>query len=128
MWRRSDQTGANPGTLGAIGVDGSSIRRLLCLQVFAVCVWRLLSLVRRGTVFSPAAYRYVDVIVGAVLAAALLAVALAVVLAPGETAPGVVALVGGAGLVLGGVALLMVVMKRLLRQATALRTELDVVI
>lgn len=105
---------------------------VLTLQVFAVAVWMLLTKVRRGSIFSPASFRYVDVIIGAIFAAALLAFILAAVLAPGEAAPGFVALVGGAGIVLAGMAMLVMVMKALLRQAIdrdaearALRTELD---
>ncbi len=108
---------------------------VLTMQVFAVCVWQLLTLVRRGSVFSEAAFRYVDVIIGAIAAAALLAFALAVVLAVGPTAPGIVGLVCGAALVLGGMALLVVVMRTLLaqaiereREARALRDELNEVI
>jgi hypothetical protein len=44
----------------------------------------ILALVRRGTVFSHYAFRYVDVIFGAVAAASVLLVALAVMLAPGD--------------------------------------------
>lgn len=105
------------------------------LQVCAVCIWRLLAMVRRGSVFSPAAFRWVDVIIGAVAFDALLTLVLGVLLAPGEAAPGVVALVCGAALVTGGVALLVVVMRQLLQQAVerdaearTLRSELDEVI
>lgn len=99
------------------------------LQVVAVCVWRLLTMVRRDTVFSHAAFRYVDVIIGAVATAAALAFALAVTLAPGEdVAPGIVGLICGLSLTIGGVALLVLVMRQLLAQATQLRTELDEVI
>ncbi len=109
---------------------------VLTLQVCAVCVWRLLTMVRRGSVFSPAAFRWVDVIIGAIAAAAVLTFALAVVLAPGEgVAPGVVGLVCGAALVVGGVALVVVVLRMLLAQAVerdvearGLRSELDEVI
>ena len=38
----------------------------------AVCVWRLLTMVRRGTVFSHAAFRYVDIVIGAIAAASVL--------------------------------------------------------
>lgn len=105
------------------------------MQVFAVCVWRLLTLVRHGAVFSDAAFRYVDIIIGAIAAAAGLALALAVLLAPGAIAPGIVGLICGAALVLAGMALLVVVMRTLLAQAIArerearnLRDELDGVI
>ncbi|MCK2025967.1 MULTISPECIES: DUF2975 domain-containing protein [Microbacterium] len=102
------------------------------MQVFGVCVWILLRKVRRGSLFSTSSFRFVDTIIGAILAAAVLAWVLAALLAPGEMAPGVVALIGGAGVVLAGMALLVVVMKALLRQAIdrdaearALRSELD---
>ena len=68
------------------------------VQVTMVCVWRLLTMVRRGTVFSHDAFRWVDVVIGAVTTAALLLFVLGVVLAPGEAVPpGMVFLVGGAG-------------------------------
>ncbi|MFJ4015223.1 DUF2975 domain-containing protein [Microbacterium sp. NPDC090014] len=102
------------------------------LQVFGVCVWLLLTKVRRGSIFSTSSFRYIDVIIGAILVAAALLWILAAILAPGSAAPGLVALIGGAGVVLAGVALLVVVMKALLRQAIdrdveaqALRSELD---
>ncbi|MCY1674041.1 DUF2975 domain-containing protein [Pseudarthrobacter sp. SL88] len=108
---------------------------IACVQVTAVCVWRLLTMVRRGTVFSQGAFRYVDVIFGAVSAASALVFGLAVLLAPGDVAPGVVLLVCGAALMVAGVALIVLVLRTLLAQAVArdaeathLRTELDEVI
>jgi hypothetical protein len=109
---------------------------IVTVQVSMVCVWRLLTMVRRGTVFSHGAFRYVDVIVGAIAVAAVLAFALGVVLAPGESAaPGVVLLIGGAGVLVAGVALIVLVLRVLLAQAVArdaeaheLRSELDEVI
>lgn len=97
---------------------------LVTLQVTAVCVWRLVTMARRGTVLTPAAFPYVDVAIGAVAAAAVLTFALAVVMAPGEAvAPGVVGLVCGAALVVGGVALVVVLLRRLLAQAIARDVE-----
>ena len=108
---------------------------IVCVQVTLGCVWRLLTMVRRGTVFSPAAFRFVDVIFGAIVAASLLMFGLAVILAPGETAPGVVLLICGASLLIAGTALIVRVLRTLLVQAVArdaeaeyLRTELDEVI
>ena len=106
------------------------------IQVTAVCVWRLLTMVRRGTVFSRAAFRYVDVIIGAAAAGSLLMLALGVTLAPGEAVPpGMVLLVGGAAVVGAGIALVVLVMRMLLTQAVArdaeahhLQAELDEVI
>ena len=108
---------------------------IVTMQVSAICIWQLLTMVRRGSVFSPAAFRYVDVIIGAVAAASVLAFLLAVLLAPGEVAPGIVGLICGASLVIAGIALLVYVMRMLLAQAVAreaeakrLRSELDEVI
>lgn len=120
---------------GRIALVAILVLGVLTMQVFGVCVWRLLTLVRRGAVFSDVSFRYVDVIVGTIAAASVLAFVLAVLLAPGGAAPGLVGLVGGAGLVLAGMALLVVVMRALLRQAVRrerearmLRDELDGVI
>lgn len=108
---------------------------ILCVQVVSVCVWRLLTMVRRGTVFSRGAFRFVDIIFGAIAFAAVLVFGIAVILAPGETAPGIVMLICGAALMIGGVALVVLVMRTLLAQAVArdveaaqLRSELDEVI
>ncbi len=109
---------------------------IVTMQVTAVCVWRLLTMVRRGTVFSPAAFRYVDIIIGAIAAASVLTFGLAVTLAPGEdVAPGVVGLICGVSLVVAGVALIVFVQRMLLVQAVAreaeahhLRAELNEVI
>lgn len=109
---------------------------ILTVQVTLVCVWRLLTMVRKGTVFSHGAFRYVDIIFGAVMAASVLMFGLAVVLAPGEAvAPGIVLLVCGASLMIAGAALIVLVLRALLAQAVArdaeahhLRCELDEVI
>ena len=97
---------------------------IVTTQVTMVCVWRLLTMVRRGTVFSHAAFRYVDIVIGAVAAASLLTFALGVTLAPGEAvAPGIVLLIGGAGVMIAGVALVVLVMRTLLAQAVARDAE-----
>lgn len=109
---------------------------LAAMQVTAVCVWRLLTMARRGTVFSLAAFRYVDVVIGAVFTASLLVFGVGVAVAPGEAvAPGVVLLVGGVALVVAGIGLIVLVMRALLAQAVALdahahelQSELDTVI
>ncbi|MFH0240911.1 DUF2975 domain-containing protein [Streptomyces sp. HK10] len=109
---------------------------IVTVQVVLVCVWRLVTMVRRGTVFSHAAFRYVHIVIGAFVAAALLVFALGVVLAPGEAvAPGVVLLLGGVCLAVFGVALVVLVLRMLLAQAVArdveaarMRAELEEVI
>lgn len=102
---------------------------ILCLQITMACVWRLLTMVRRDTVFSHGAFRFVDIIIAAVTAAAALVFSMAVVLAPGEAvAPGIVLLICGLSLLVGGIALVILVMRKLLAQAASMRSELNEVI
>jgi hypothetical protein len=133
----SDMAGADEDVLRIrVALVVLVILGILTVQVTMVCIWRLLTMVRRGTVFSHAAFRYVDVIIGAVAAASLLMFVLGFVLAPGEAVPpGMVLLVGGAAVLIAGIALLVLVMRMLLAQAVAreveasnLRAELDEVI
>jgi hypothetical protein len=120
---------------GRIALVVLAVLGILTMQVSAVCIWRLLSMVRKGSVFSRAAFRYVDVIFGAVVAASVLTFTLAVLLAPGGTAPGIVGLICGFALAIAGVALVVLVLRMLLAQAIArdaeagqLRSELNEVI
>jgi hypothetical protein len=109
---------------------------ILCGQVILVCTWRLLTMVKRGMVFSHGAFRYVDIVIGAFVVAALLDFAVAALLAPGDAVPpGFILLVGGAGVAVIGVALVVLVVRALLAQAVdrdaeakKLRSELDEVI
>jgi hypothetical protein len=109
---------------------------MVAVQVAVVCVWRLVAMVRRGTVFSDAAFRYVDVMIGAIVAAALVWFAVTIVNAPGQRDdPGVTLIMGGIGVGILGVALIVLVLRMLLAQAVArdveaaaLRAELDEVI
>lgn len=117
-------------------VAGLCAAGLAAVEVVLVCVWRLLTLARRDAVFSTAAFRWVDVVAWAALAAAALAFVLGFLLAPGEAVPpGFVLLVGLAGAGALAVALVVVVLRLLLAQAvaldataTTLRAELDEVI
>ena len=109
---------------------------VLAVQVALVCIWQLLTMVRRDTVFSSAAFRYVDVIIGTAVAATVLAMVLSFALAPGEAvAPGIVLLIVIGGMGTAGIALLVLVLRILLAKAvaldstaTTLRAELDEVI
>ncbi|WP_434993234.1 DUF2975 domain-containing protein [Arthrobacter sp. Ld5] len=113
-----------------------TVLAILAGQVAVVCVWGLLTMARRGTVFSTGAFRLVHLVIGAFAVASLLTFGLGVALAPGEAvAPGVVLLIGGVAVMLAAVALIVLVLKALLAQAVArdaeardLRTELDEVI
>ncbi|GAA3251338.1 DUF2975 domain-containing protein [Streptomyces lavendulae subsp. grasserius] len=109
---------------------------MVSAQVVMVCVWRLVTMVRRGTVFSHAAFRYVDGVIGAIVAAALLWFAVTIVNAPGQREdPGVTVIMGGVGVAILGVALIVLVLRMLLAQAVArdveaarMQAELDEVI
>ena len=113
-----------------------AILGMVAVQVALVCVWRLVTMVRRGTVFSHAAFRYVDGVIGAIVAAALVWFAVTIVNAPGQRDdPGVTLIMGGIGVGILGVALIVLVLRMLLAQAVArdveaaqLRVELDQVI
>ncbi|MEJ5914314.1 DUF2975 domain-containing protein [Pseudokineococcus sp. 1T1Z-3] len=101
-----------------------------CVQVGAVCVWRLLSRVQADAIFDAAALRDVDVFTGAAALATtlVLGVSLALTFVAGEGNPGTV-LGSGALVVAGaGVTLLMVVMRALLVQATQQHDELAEVV
>ena len=105
-------------------------------QVVVVCVWRLVTMMRRGIVFSHASFRYVDVVIGAIAAAALLWFALTALLAPEHPDnPGVTVIMGGIGMAVLGGALIVLVLRMLLVhavarvvEATQMRAELDEVI
>lgn len=125
LWDSDESPTSIAVSLAVIAVLG-----IVTLQVIAVCVWRLLTMVGRGTVFSFAAFRYVDLIIGAISAAATLVFSVAVVarfanhaVPEDEVAPGVVGVICGIALVIGGVALLVYVMRTLLAQAVALDSE-----
>lgn len=126
LWVDADDKPTEIGvSLAVIGVLG-----VACLQVIAVCIWRLLTMVRRGTVFSHDSFRYVDGVIGAIGTGAVLVLAVAVVgrfanhNTPGdEVAPGIVGVICGLALVVGGVALVVYVLRVLLAQAVALDSE-----
>lgn len=93
---------------------------LLGAEVIVVCIWMLLSMVAEDRIFSSRAFRFVDVIIGTLfaMAAVLLGVQIYLSAILGADPPAVaIALIGG----LTGcatLAVLMVVMRGLLKQAT----------
>ncbi|GAB7029307.1 DUF2975 domain-containing protein [Streptomyces sp. NPDC021749] len=107
-----------------------------CVQVALVAVWMLLAMVRRDALFSPLAFRWVDTIIGASVVATLLALgvsghlALAEIPSPDDGMRVIGAL--GAALASVGVgaafAMLVVVLRSLLRKATDLQTEMAEVV
>jgi hypothetical protein len=112
------------GSLPLTALRVITILGMVSVQVALVCVWRLVTMVRRGTVFSHAAFRYVDVMIGAIVGAALVWFAVTVVNAPGQRAdPGVTLIMGGIGVAILGVALIVLLLRMLLAQAVARDVE-----
>ena len=136
VWTLISGNDPEDGTLPLTALRVIAILGMVTVEVIGVCVWRLVTMVRRGTVFSHAAFRYVDIIIGAIVAAALVWFAVTIVNAPGQRDdPGVTLIMGGIGVAILGVALLVLVLRMLLAQAVArdveaarLRAELDEVI
>jgi hypothetical protein len=119
-------SGSDPedGSLPLTPLRVITIVGMVSVQVALVCVWRLVTMVRRGTVFSHAAFRYVDTVIGAIVAAALVWFAVTALNAPGQRAdPGVTVLMGGAGVAILGVALIVLLLRMLLAQAVARDAE-----
>jgi hypothetical protein len=136
VWALASGSDPEDGSLPLTALRVITILGIGTAQVALVCVWRLVTMVRRGTVFSHTAFRYVDVIIGAIVAAALVWFAVTAVNAPGQRAdPGVTLIMGGIGVAILGVALIVLVLRMLLAQAVArdieavqMQAELDQVI
>ena len=108
----------------------AAILFIACVQVALFVVWRLLSLVDGGVIFTRRALRWVDAIIACAIVATVLSVGVLVHMlgfVPGGGGPMiyymVVCVTGGLAFVL-----LMVVMRGLLESAIADRSELDEVI
>ena len=136
VWALVSGKDPEDGSLPLTALRVITILGMVSAQVALVCVWRLVTMVRRGTVFSHLAFRYVDVLTGAIVTAALVWFAVTVINAPGQRAdPGVTVIMGGIGVAILGVALIVRVLRMLLAQAVArdveaaqMQAELDEVI
>ncbi len=131
-------SGSDPedGSLPLTAFRVLTILGMASVQVALVGVWQLVTMVRRGTVFSHTAFRYVDVVIGAIVSAALVWFAVTAINAPDQRDdPGVTIIMGGGGVAILGVALIVLVLRMLLAQAVArdveaaqMQAELDEVI
>ncbi|MET0991692.1 MAG: DUF2975 domain-containing protein [Lacisediminihabitans sp.] len=102
---------------------------LACMQVVLICVWRLLSLVRESSIFSEAAFAWVDVILGAVVLATVLILGSLIGLIALGMVPPAAFILGVLGTIIGsGLALLVVVMRGLLHSALRLEQDLAEVV
>jgi len=124
VWTLVSGNDPEDGSLPLTALRVITIVGMVSVQVAAVCVGRLVTMVRRGTVFSHAAFRYVDGVIGAIVAAALVWFAVTIVNAPGQRDdPGVTVIMGGIGVAILGVALIVLVLRMLLAQAVARDAE-----
>jgi len=124
VWTLIGGNDPEDGSLPLTALRLITILGLVTVQVVFVCVWRLVTMVRRGTVFSDAAFRYVDIVIGAIVAAALVWFTVTAVNAPDQRDdPGVTLIMGGIGVAILGVALIVLVLRVLLAQAVARDVE-----
>lgn len=113
-----------------------AITGVVCVQVVLAAMWMLLDMVERDVIFTERAFRWVDIIIGAAIVTTLLALGVAghLLLADipspddgmeieGALAAATVCVVVGAAF-----AMLMVIMRGLLRKATVLRAEMAEVV
>jgi len=120
VWTLISGNDPEDGSLPLTSLRLITILGMVTVQVALVCVWRLVSMVRRGTVFSHAAFRYVDIVIGAIVVAAVVWFTVTAINAPGQRDdPGVTLIMGGIGVAILGVALIVVVLRMLLVQAIA---------
>ncbi|WP_193596822.1 DUF2975 domain-containing protein [Microbacterium sp. YJN-G] len=111
-----------PGIIGAVLF-------LALVETVLLCVFALLSLVRADRIFSPRAFRYVDIIIATMLIAALLLIASYIVLSLGRAVnPGILILAVFGIVVSLSLALLVGVMRGLLRKALQLEQDLSEVV
>jgi len=113
---------AGPGIVGGIVL-------VTLIELVLVCVWRLLSLVRQDRIFSPGAFLYVDIIMVTMAGSAVVIAGALVVLALGHAVNPSILLLGVVGVVIGiALALLVAVMRGLLRKALELEQDLSEVV
>ena len=124
VWTLISGSDPEDGSLPLTSLRLITILGMVTVQVALVCVWRLVTMVRRGTVFSDAAFRYVDIVIGAIVVAALVWFTVTAINAPGQRDdPGVTLIMGGIGVAILGVALIVLVLRMLLAQAVARDVE-----
>lgn len=111
-----------PGIIGAVVF-------IALIEVTLVCIWLLLSLVQVDRIFHVEAFRYVDVILGALVAAGVLILASYIVIVGSRAVSLSLTLLAVLGVVVSAaLALLVVVLRGLLRKALELEQDLSEVV
>jgi hypothetical protein len=101
---------------------------VLCVQVVIVATWKLLTLVKKDRIFTEASLVWVDAIVWAIVAAGAVLFGVDLYVAAKADDPGLPLLLFLMSIGVAVLALLMLVMRALLRQATSLRIDMEAVI
>ncbi len=102
---------------------------VLCAELVVVAIWKLLGMVSRDAIFSEAAFTWVDVIIYATVAATALVAAVFAYYTAVQLNPFALALMEFVLIATGAaLALLMLVLRSLLRKATSLQADMAEVI
>ncbi len=101
---------------------------IFCAEVVVVSTWKLLGLVQSDRIFSDAAFKWVNAIIWAIAGAWTILVGFLIWVFSNADDPGFPMVLLFFVLSVTVVGLLMIVMRALLRQATALRTDMEAVI
>ena len=110
------------GIIGCVAIVAS-------VQVALLCTWRLVTLVKRDTIFQPAAFRIVNILIASFLTVGVLAfIGNAIVAFAGAGHPSILLLSTVTISASLGIALLLVIMKELLRKASTYAHDLTEVI
>ncbi|WP_306324502.1 DUF2975 domain-containing protein [Streptomyces venezuelae] len=136
LWLLVSGTDPEDGSLPLTPLRVIVVLGMVAAQAALVSVWRLVTMVRRGTVFSHKAFRYVDIVIGSIVSVSLMWFGVTAINAPGQREdPGVSVIMAGIGVAILGVALIVFVLRMLLAQAVArdaeatqMQAELDEVI
>ncbi|MER5873435.1 DUF2975 domain-containing protein [Streptomyces sp. NPDC002044] len=120
----------------AVPYTAAAIVGVACVQIVLAAAWKLLGMVERDAIFSSAAFRWLDVIIGSTVAATVLALAvgchlmLADVPSPDDGMELIGALAAATGTAGIGACLVMlfVIMRGLLSKAHTMKSELAEVV
>ncbi|GAA0513031.1 membrane protein [Paractinoplanes deccanensis] len=101
---------------------------VLCVQAVLVAIWKLLTMVKKDRIFTPASLIWVDVILYAIGAGWVTLVGVFLFVGFKAQDPGLPLLLFLATVGVTVIGLLVAVLRALLRQATTLRTDMEAVI
>jgi len=120
VWVLVSGNDIEPATAALTGMRVITVLGMVAAQAIAVSVWQLVTMVRRGALFSQRAFRWLDATTAAIVAVALLWFAVTAINTPGQSDdPGVTVIMAGIGVAILGVALIVRILRLLLTQAVS---------